>query len=86
MCLGIPARIVYIQEPDGLSRPAMSRRSDGTEMKLDLAMVPDAVPGDYVIAHSGFALSLLTEEEAREAIDLLNYFEGGDIPTTATYE
>ena len=84
MCLGIPARIVSIEEPHRLSKPATSRRWDGTEMKLDLAMVPDAVPGDYVLVHSGFAVSLLTEEEATKTLDLLNDIEEGDIQATAT--
>jgi len=33
--------------------------------------VPEAKVGDYAIIHVGFAISLLSEEEAQETIDLL---------------
>lgn len=78
MCLGIPAQVVSVEMSDRFSRPAILRRSDGSEMKADLAMVPEAGPGDYVVTHSGFAVSLLTEEQAREAIGLLNKMEEGE--------
>lgn len=78
MCLGVPARVVSVNESDPVSRPALLRRADGTEMKADLAMVPEATPGDYVVTHSGFAVSVLTKKEALQAIDLLDEMrEGG---------
>ena len=83
MCLGIPARIVSVDLSDPFSRPAVLRRDDGTEMVADLAMVPEAGPGDYVVTHSGFAVSLLTGEEARRAIALHNEMKEGDIQKTA---
>ena len=84
MCLGIPARVVSVDEPNGLSRPATVTRSDGAEMRVDLAMVPEALPGDHVVTHSGFAVSLLTEEEVGEANRLLDEMKEGDSPATAT--
>ncbi|MEI6502462.1 MAG: HypC/HybG/HupF family hydrogenase formation chaperone [Armatimonadota bacterium] len=34
--------------------------------------MPEAVPGDYVLVHAGFALSIVDEEEANE---ILGYLE-----------
>jgi hydrogenase expression/formation protein HypC len=82
MCLGIPARVISVNLSGEASRPAVLKRIDGTEMKADLAMVPEAVPGDYVVTHSGFAVSLLTEAEARRAISLFEEMKEGDIDTT----
>ena len=33
--------------------------------------MPEAQVGDYTIIHAGFALNLLSEEEAQETLDLL---------------
>jgi hydrogenase expression/formation protein HypC len=35
-----------------------------------LAYVPDAKPGDYVIVHAGFALNVLSPDEAEETLKL----------------
>jgi len=43
----------------------------GVAKEACLAYVPEAVVGDYVIVHAGFALSRLDEEEAREVFALL---------------
>jgi len=36
---------------------------------VNLAYVPEAKEGDYVIVHAGFALNLLDEEEAARVLD-----------------
>lgn len=72
MCLGIPARVLSVSDAEGISRPALVLRGDGARIPADLAMVPDAAVGDYVVTHSGFAVSILTKEEALEATRLLN--------------
>lgn len=83
MCLGIPARVVSVDLSDQVSRPAVLTRSDGIEIRADLAMVPEAGPGDYVVTHSGFAVSLLTCEEARQAIGLLDEMKAGENSNTS---
>lgn len=70
MCLAIPGEIVSIGDRDPLLR--MGRISFGGIIKqVSLAYVPEAVVGDYVIVHVGFALSILDRDEAKET---LNYF------------
>jgi hydrogenase maturation factor len=34
-------------------------------------MVPDAGVGDYIVTHSGLAISIMTKEEAERAVSLL---------------
>lgn len=69
MCLGVPARIVEIQERDGLKMGQVDFGGVLREVCLDY--VPEAKLGDYCIIHVGFAISLLGEAEARETLDLL---------------
>jgi len=64
MCLAIPTRIVSI---DGqMAQVELS----GVERKISLALTPEAQVGDYVIVHTGFALSVLDEEDAQETLRL----------------
>lgn len=63
MCLAIPARIV--EKPDAQTAVV---ELDGIRKKISLALVDDAVVGDYVIVHVGFALSRLDPEEAERTL------------------
>jgi hydrogenase expression/formation protein HypC len=71
MCLGIPGKIVEIWgEQDPLLR--MGRVDfGGIVREVSLAYVPEALPGDYVIVHVGFALHTVDEQEAQETLKLL---------------
>jgi hydrogenase expression/formation protein HypC len=63
MCLAIPGRILDVTGDDPLLRTG--RVSFGGAVKeINLAYVPEACVGDYVIVHVGFAISLLDEIEA----------------------
>ncbi len=82
MCLGVPGRIVEVQE-DGLMR--MGRVDfGGITRQVCLAYVPEAQVGDWVIVHVGFAISRLEEEEAMETLQLLEEVFGTEAvsPTT----
>jgi hydrogenase expression/formation protein HypC len=68
MCLSIPGKIVDIYETDGLLMGKID--FDGVTRESCLAYVPEARVGDYAIIHVGFALNLLSEEEAQETLDL----------------
>ncbi len=69
MCLGVPGRIVEVQE-DGLMRMGKVDFG-GITRQVCLAYVPEAQVGDWVIVHVGFAISRLEEEEALETLQLL---------------
>jgi hydrogenase expression/formation protein HypC len=70
MCLGVPGKIVEIYEKEGLS---MGKIDFGGAVMREtcLAYVPEAQVGEYVIIHVGFALSVLSESEALETLELL---------------
>jgi hydrogenase expression/formation protein HypC len=44
---------------------------DGVRREVSLLLVPDAVIGDYVIVHAGFAIQILDEAAAKESLSLL---------------
>jgi hydrogenase expression/formation protein HypC len=69
MCLGVPGKIVEIFEQDGLKMARVD--FGGVTRDTCLAYVPEAEVGQYCIIHVGFALNLLSEEEAQETLTLL---------------
>jgi hydrogenase expression/formation protein HypC len=69
MCLGIPAKITELYEKNGLQMARVD--FGGVERETCLAYVPEAKVGDYCIIHVGFALNLISEEEAKETMELL---------------
>ena len=65
MCLAIPTLVKSI---DGTSARA---EIGGVERSISLALTPEARVGDYVLVHTGFAISVVDEEEAQETLRLL---------------
>jgi hydrogenase expression/formation protein HypC len=77
MCLGVPGKIVEIYEKQGLSMAMVD--FSGVTREACIEHVPEAKVGDYAVIHVGFAISLLSEEEAMETMDLLReILEAGD--------
>lgn len=73
MCLGIPGKIkeIYLQENTRMGKVDFN----GVELEVCLEAVPEAQLNDYVIVHAGFAISQLSEAEAKETIDILNQLD-----------
>jgi hydrogenase expression/formation protein HypC len=69
MCLGVPGKIVEIYEKGGLKMAKVDFGGVFREACLDY--VPEAKINDYCIIHVGFAISLLSEKEAQETLELL---------------
>lgn len=70
MCLAIPGKIVSIENDEPIYRAG--RVSFGGIIKqVNLAYVPEAQIGDYVIVHVGFAINKLDEAEAARAFEYL---------------
>ena len=69
MCLAVPGKIVEIKESDGLQMARVDFGGIFREACLDY--VPEAKVGDYCVIHVGFAISLLSEQEAMETLELL---------------
>ncbi len=71
MCLAIPGKITAITEQlDDTFR--LARVSFGGIVKeVNLAMVPEAREGDYVLVHVGVAISVVDEAEANLTFEYL---------------
>ena len=72
MCVALPCRIESITAGEGLSRRAQVSVPNGTVADIDLVMVPEAVSGDFVIVHSGFAISRVSDSSAQATLDILS--------------
>jgi hydrogenase expression/formation protein HypC len=69
MCLAVPGRIEELL-PGG-DVPMARVSFSGVARNVCVAHVPEAVAGDYVLVHVGFALSRIDEEEALRTFALL---------------
>jgi len=70
MCLGVPGKVVRIDEnPLGMTMGRVE--FGGISKDVCLAYVPEVKLGDYVIVHVGFAISIVDEEEAKSVFDYL---------------
>ena len=69
MCLGIPGKIIRLYDLDGTARANVD--FGGVQQEVCVAAVPGVQLGQYVIVHAGFALNMLSEEEAQETMRLL---------------
>jgi hydrogenase expression/formation protein HypC len=69
MCLAVPGKIISVVGED-LARQA---RVDfgGVLKEVNLAYVPEAKVGEYVLVHVGFAISVVDEEEAGKVFGYL---------------
>jgi len=65
MCLAMPAQIVEIT----------GRRAQvtllGNVRQADLSLLEGAEVGDWVLVHAGFAIERLSQEDARQTLELL---------------
>ena len=69
MCLAVPMRLESVE---GLSAVA---EFGGVRQDVNLAILPDARPGEYVIVHAGFAIERLDEEEAEKTLELFRQMD-----------
>jgi hydrogenase expression/formation protein HypC len=68
MCLGIPGEVVEILT----DRPDLARVDvSGVKRAINIGLLEDVRPGDWVLIHVGFALAKIDEEEARAAMEFL---------------
>lgn len=63
MCLGVPAKVIAIEEHRALVNVLGSRMYAGT------IFVPEVKINDYVLLHAGQAMTIIDEEYAKESIE-----------------
>jgi hydrogenase expression/formation protein HypC len=70
MCLGIPAQLVEIVDPEARTAKA---EIGGVHRIISCALLEgEARPGEWVLVHVGFALDRIDEEQARQTLRLLS--------------
>ena len=65
MCLAVPVQVVSIKGSEAEVDIGGVRRS------VSIMLTPEARVGDYVLLHTGYAISVIDEAEAKETLDIL---------------
>ena len=65
MCLAIPALVKSI---DGYQAEV---DIEGVTRRISIQLTPEVRVGDYVLLHTGYAISVIDEDEAKETLKLL---------------
>lgn len=65
MCLAIPGLLI---EVDGVTGKVDF--GNGTIRKVNLALLEEVKPGDYVLVHAGYAIQIVPEDYARKTLEL----------------
>ena len=74
MCLAVPGKIVSMENTDSVFRCGKVDFG-GVFKQINLAYVPEAGIGDYVLVHVGFAISTIDEAEAQQVFEYLREIE-----------
>lgn len=64
MCLAVPVKITKVEGKEA------EVEIGGISRCISLWLTPDAKVGDYVLLHTGYAISVLDQEEAAETLKL----------------
>lgn len=74
MCLGVPGKVtdVYV---DALGIAMGKVSFSGITKEVCLAYTPEVQPGEYVVVHAGFAISVVDEDEAMEVFKMLEQMD-----------
>jgi len=65
MCLAVPAQVKSIHDHEA------EVEIGGTSYRASIWLTPEVKIGDYVLLHTGYAISVIDEEEAQETLRLL---------------
>ena len=78
MCLAVPGQIIQIEGDQPVVRVGRVRFG-GIVKDVNLAFVPEARQGDYVLVHVGFAISRIDEAEAARVFAYLKEIDTDEI-------
>lgn len=73
MCLAVPGKIKSINDSAALRMAKVD--FSGVVQDICIEWLPEAIVGDYVLAHVGTALSLIDEESAQASLDAFKEME-----------
>ncbi len=75
MCLAIPGKLLSIEGEDPMLRTGKVSFG-GSVREVNLACVPEAKIGDYLLVHVGMAIEIVDEAHAQEVFSYLSLMEG----------
>lgn len=78
MCLGIPGRVAAWIDRDALMAVA-DIDFGGVTKRCQMACVPEAEVGEYVLVHAGIALTIIDSDAAAKLLDALISLGDADI-------
>ena len=70
MCLAVPAKILAINDSD-----TALCDFNGVQKDVNISLINDPKPGDWVIVHVGFALNRIDADEAQKTLQALEAIE-----------
>ncbi len=65
MCLAIPALVITVNGQQA------EVDVDGVRREVSLQLTPEVQVGDYVLLHTGYAISVIDPAEAEETLQML---------------
>lgn len=65
MCIGVPVKIVEINDSEALAD------LDGVRKRINIDLVPGVKIGNYVLLHAGCAIQKVNEKEAKRTLGIL---------------
>ena len=71
MCLAIPGKILSVAATEGDPFRTGQVSFDGITRTINLSLVPEAGPGDYVLVHVGAAIARVDEAAAQQTLAYL---------------
>lgn len=74
MCLAVPGQLQRISGDSPLTREG-EVNFGGVVRRVQLALLPEAKPGDWLLVHAGIAISVLDEQAAGETLAALRQLE-----------
>ena len=73
MCLAIPMQLIERERFQGTAE------LDGVRRSVGLMLCPEALPGDYVLVHAGYAIGTIDEVEAKRTLALIAEVMGAEV-------
>jgi len=64
MCLAVPVRVTSID--DSMAQVELG----GITRQVSIMLTPEVKVGDYVLVHTGYAISVVDEQEAEATLEL----------------
>jgi hydrogenase expression/formation protein HypC len=65
MCLAVPVRVASVEGVEA------EVEIGGVRRRVSIMLTPEAKVGDYVLLHTGYAISVIDEAEAKETLKIL---------------